>query len=77
MHRRVQRRTGSGKTSSILWPQVLQDAPECEGELVVDAKGLERERQDHEEEHCPHSRATPGLPAATTASLRAALEGDS
>ncbi len=39
MHRHVLGKTGSGKTSSILWPQVLQDAMDGKGVLVMDAKG--------------------------------------
>jgi hypothetical protein len=39
MHRHVLGKTGSGKTSSILWPQVLQDALGGRGVLVIDAKG--------------------------------------
>jgi hypothetical protein len=39
MHRHVFGKTGSGKTSSILWPQVLQDALAGRGVLVIDAKG--------------------------------------
>jgi len=39
MHRHVLGKTGSGKTTGILWPQVLQDALEGRGVLVIDAKG--------------------------------------
>jgi hypothetical protein len=39
MHRHVLGKTGSGKTSSILWPQVLQDTAEGRGVVVIDAKG--------------------------------------
>ena len=39
MHRHVLGKTGSGKTTSILWPQVLQDALAGRGVLVIDAKG--------------------------------------
>lgn len=39
MHRHVVGKTGSGKTASILWPAVLQDALDGKGILVMDAKG--------------------------------------
>ena len=39
MHRHVLGKTGSGKTTSILWPQVLQDTLAGRGVLVIDAKG--------------------------------------
>ena len=39
MHRHVLGKTGSGKTTSILWPVVLQDALDGKGVLVIDAKG--------------------------------------
>ncbi|MGO9830215.1 MAG: type IV secretory system conjugative DNA transfer family protein [Myxococcaceae bacterium] len=39
MHRHVLGKTGSGKTSGILWPEVLQDALDGKGVLVIDAKG--------------------------------------
>ncbi|HTP49986.1 MAG TPA: TraM recognition domain-containing protein [Anaeromyxobacteraceae bacterium] len=39
MGRHVLGKTGSGKTTSILWPQVLQDALMGRGVLVIDAKG--------------------------------------
>ena len=39
MHRHVLGKTGSGKTTSILWPEVLQDALDGKGVLVIDAKG--------------------------------------
>lgn len=39
MHRHVIGKTGSGKTASILWPSVLQDALDGKGVLVMDAKG--------------------------------------
>jgi hypothetical protein len=39
MHRQVFGKTGSGKTESVLWPQVLQDALDGKGALVVDGKG--------------------------------------
>ena len=39
MHRHVLGKTGSGKTSSVLWPQVLQDALDGKAVVVMDAKG--------------------------------------
>ncbi len=39
MHRHVIGKTGSGKTVSVLWPSVLQDAVDGKGVLVMDAKG--------------------------------------
>src|SRR4051812_1338576 len=39
MHRHVLGKTGSGKTTSILWPAVLQDVLDGKGVLVIDAKG--------------------------------------
>jgi type IV secretory pathway TraG/TraD family ATPase VirD4 len=39
MHTHVLGKTGSGKTSSVIWPQVLQDALDGKGVLVIDAKG--------------------------------------
>jgi hypothetical protein len=39
MHRHVLGKTGSGKTASVLWPAVLQDALDGKGILVIDAKG--------------------------------------
>ena len=39
MHRHVLGKTGSGKTASVLWPAVLQDALDGKGILVMDAKG--------------------------------------
>ncbi len=39
MHRHVIGKTGSGKTLSVLWPSVLQDALDGKGILVMDAKG--------------------------------------
>ena len=39
MHRHVVGKTGSGKTLSVLWPEVLQDALDGKGVLVMDAKG--------------------------------------
>jgi type IV secretory pathway TraG/TraD family ATPase VirD4 len=43
MHRHVMGRTGSGKTQSILWPQVLQDALDGKGVVVMSAKGSAEE----------------------------------
>jgi type IV secretory pathway TraG/TraD family ATPase VirD4 len=42
-HRHVIGKTGSGKTTSILWPGVLQDALDGKGVLVVSAKGSDEE----------------------------------
>lgn len=39
MHQHVLGKTGSGKTASVLWPTVLQDALDGRGILVMDAKG--------------------------------------
>ncbi len=39
MHRHVIGKTGSGKTLSVVWPSVLQDALDGKGILVMDAKG--------------------------------------
>lgn len=39
MHRHVIGKTGSGKTTGVLWPSVLQDAIDGKGVLVMDAKG--------------------------------------
>jgi len=39
MHRHVLGKTGSGKTTSILWPQIFQDSMDGKGVLVMDAKG--------------------------------------
>lgn len=39
MHTHVLGKTGSGKTASVLWPSVLQDALDGKGVLVMDAKG--------------------------------------
>ena len=39
MHRHVLGKTGCGKTSSILWPEVFQDVRDGKGVLVIDAKG--------------------------------------
>ncbi len=38
-HRHVLGRTGSGKTTSVLWPQVFQDVLARKGVVVIDAKG--------------------------------------
>ena len=43
MHRHVIGKTGSGKTASILWPSVLQDALDGKGILVMSAKGSDEE----------------------------------
>jgi hypothetical protein len=43
MHRHVMGKTGSGKTQSILWPQVLQDALDGKGVVVMSAKGSDEE----------------------------------
>jgi hypothetical protein len=45
MHRHVLGKTGSGKTTSILWPQVFQDVLEGKGVLVIDAKGSNENAQ--------------------------------
>jgi type IV secretory pathway TraG/TraD family ATPase VirD4 len=42
-HRHVIGKTGSGKTTSILWPSVLQDALDGKGVLVMSAKGSDEE----------------------------------
>ncbi len=42
-HRHVIGKTGSGKTTSILWPSVLQDALDKKGVLVLSAKGSDEE----------------------------------
>jgi hypothetical protein len=42
-HRHVLGKTGSGKTSSVLWPQVLQDVLDGKGVLVLSAKGSDEE----------------------------------
>jgi hypothetical protein len=42
-HRHVIGKTGSGKTTSILWPSVLQDALDGKGVLVLSAKGSDEE----------------------------------
>jgi hypothetical protein len=43
MHRHVIGKTGSGKTASVLWPSVLQDALDGKGVLVMSAKGSDEE----------------------------------
>ena len=43
MHRHVIGKTGSGKTASVLWPGVLQDALDGKGILVMSAKGSDEE----------------------------------
>ncbi len=42
-HRHVIGKTGSGKTTSILWPSVLQDVLDNKGVLVLSAKGSDEE----------------------------------
>jgi TraM recognition site of TraD and TraG len=42
-HRHVVGKTGSGKTASVLWPGVLQDALDGKGVLVMSAKGSDEE----------------------------------
>jgi len=42
-HRHVIGKTGSGKTTSVLWPGVLQDALDGKGVLVLSAKGSDEE----------------------------------
>ena len=42
-HRHVIGKTGSGKTTSVLWPSVLQDALDGKGVLVLSAKGSDEE----------------------------------
>lgn len=42
-HRHVIGETGSGKTASVLWPSVLQDALDGKGILVMSAKGSDEE----------------------------------
>lgn len=39
MHTHILGKTGSGKTASVIWPSVLQDALDGKGVLVMDAKG--------------------------------------
>lgn len=43
MHRHVMGKTGSGKTQSVLWPQVLQDALDGKGLVFLSAKGSDEE----------------------------------
>ena len=42
-HRHVIGKTGSGKTSSVLWPSVLQDALDGKGVLFISGKGSDEE----------------------------------
>ena len=42
-HRHVLGKTGSGKTRSVLWPQVLQDALDGKGAVVISGKGSDEE----------------------------------
>jgi type IV secretory pathway TraG/TraD family ATPase VirD4 len=42
-HRHVLGKTGSGKTLSVLWPQVLQDVLDGKGCVVVSGKGSDEE----------------------------------
>jgi hypothetical protein len=42
-HRHVIGKTGSGKTTSVLWPSILQDALDGKGVLVLSAKGSDEE----------------------------------
>jgi hypothetical protein len=42
-HRHVLGKTGSGKTESVLWPQVLQDVLDGKGCVVVSGKGSDEE----------------------------------
>jgi type IV secretory pathway TraG/TraD family ATPase VirD4 len=42
-HRHVIGKTGSGKTSSVLWPSVLQDVLDGKGVLVISGKGSDEE----------------------------------
>jgi type IV secretory pathway TraG/TraD family ATPase VirD4 len=42
-HRHVLGKTGSGKTESVLWPQVLQDALDGKGCVVISGKGSDEE----------------------------------
>ncbi len=39
MHRHIIGKTGSGKTTGVLWPSVLQDVLDGKGVIVMDAKG--------------------------------------
>lgn len=42
-HRHVLGKTGSGKTESVLWPQVLQDVLDGKGCVVISGKGSDEE----------------------------------
>ena len=42
-HRHVLGKTGSGKTMSVLWPQVLQDVIDGKGCVVISGKGSDEE----------------------------------
>ena len=42
-HRHVLGKTGSGKTMSVLWPQVLQDVVDGKGCVVISGKGSDEE----------------------------------
>ena len=42
-HRHVIGKTGSGKTQSVLWPQVLQDALDGKGIVYISGKGSDEE----------------------------------
>ncbi len=42
-HRHVLGKTGSGKTMSVLWPQVLQDVLDGKGCVVISGKGSDEE----------------------------------
>jgi hypothetical protein len=42
-HRHVLGKTGSGKTQSVLWPQVLQDVLDGRGCVVISGKGSDEE----------------------------------
>lgn len=45
MHTHIMGKTGSGKTASVIWPSVLQDALDGKGVLVMDAKGSDENIQ--------------------------------
>ena len=66
-HRHVIGKTGSGKTTSILWPSVLQDALDGKGVLVVSAKGLGRRNWNDEGHRCSQR---PSGPAARLLACR-------
>ncbi|HTP27515.1 MAG TPA: TraM recognition domain-containing protein [Anaeromyxobacteraceae bacterium] len=42
-HRHVLGKTGSGKTQGVLWPQILQDAIDGKGCVVISGKGSDEE----------------------------------